>query len=173
MLKKTTLSLSLALAATVAASGAFAQTAPAAAAKPASPVPSKAPAKPATKPTATSTAAKAAAGTAAAGTAAAAAVALSPGQLDAAKRVFVGTAQCEFGEAIDVTAVDGKPGHFHLKHKATTYNLVPEETTTGAVRLEDKRAGIVWLQIPSKSMLMNSKIGQRVADNCLMSQQKT
>ena len=105
--------------------------------------------------------------------AAAATLALTPGQMDAAQRVMTGKANCEFGEQIDVSAVDGKPGHFQLKHKAATYNLVPEETTTGAVRLEDKRAGIVWLQIPSKSMLMNAKIGQRVADNCQMAQQKS
>ena len=50
--------------------------------------------------------------------------------------------------------------------------MVPEETTTGAVRLEDKKAGIVWLQIPAKSMLMNSKIGQRMADSCLHEEQR-
>jgi hypothetical protein len=49
---------------------------------------------------------------------------------------------------------------------------VPEETTTGAVRLEDRRAGIVWLQIPAKSMLMNAKIGQRMADGCLHAEQR-
>jgi hypothetical protein len=34
------------------------------------------------------------------------------------------------------------------------------------VRLEDKRAGVVWLQIPAKSMMMNSRIGQRMVDDC-------
>jgi hypothetical protein len=100
------------------------------------------------------------------------AVALSPGQLAAADRVFVGSAECEFGERIAISAVEGSPGHFRLQHRKATYNLVPEETTTGAVRLEDKRAGIVWLQIPAKSMMMNAKVGQRVADNCMMAEQK-
>lgn len=100
-------------------------------------------------------------------------VPLTAGQLEAAQHVFTGKADCEFGEQIDVNAVDGKPGHFQLRHRRTTYQLVPQETTTGAVRLEDKRAGIVWLQIPAKSMLMNAKVGQRVADNCLMAQQRS
>jgi hypothetical protein len=30
-------------------------------------------------------------------------------------------------------------------------------TSTGTVRLEDKQAGAVWLQIANKSMLMNQK----------------
>jgi len=128
-------------------------------------------AKPAPQPARAKPAVRAPAKAAAVG-GAAAAVALSPGQLDAAQRVYTGKADCEFGEQIDVSAVDGRPGHFQLRHKRATYQLVPEETTTGAVRLEDKRSGIVWLQIPAKSMLMNSKIGQRVADNCQMSQQK-
>ena len=165
MLQKTTLSLTLALAAALASL-------PARAADAAKPAAAKsAAAKPAAKPASKAPAKKAAAPAAAAATAAV--IALTPGQLDAAQRVFTGKADCEFGEKIDVLAVEGKPGHFHLKHKTATYTLVPEETTTGAVRLEDKRAGIVWLQIPSKSMLMNAKIGQRVADNCLMQEQKS
>jgi hypothetical protein len=96
---------------------------------------------------------------------------LSPGQLDAATRVYTGKAACDAGQSVDLAAVPGRPGHFTLQHKKAKYALVPEETTTGAVRLEDKKAGIVWIQIPSKSMLMNSKIGQRVADGCKHPQQ--
>jgi cytochrome c2 len=44
--------------------------------------------------------------------------------------------------------------------------MTPVETTTGAVRLEDTQAGAMWLQLPNKSMLMNSKLGQRMADEC-------
>jgi hypothetical protein len=114
-----------------------------------------------------------AAAAAAAPGAAAAAGSLTEGQLDAAQRVFLGKADCEFGEQVDVSPVDGRPGHFRLRHRQATYQLVPQETTTGAVRLEDRRAGIVWLQIPSKSMLMNSKIGQRLVDNCMMDAQRS
>lgn len=100
-------------------------------------------------------------------------VALTQGQLDAAGRVYTGEASCEFGEKVQLTPMDGQPGHFQLAYKKARYHLVPEETTTGAVRLEDHRAGIVWLQIPAKSMLMNSKIGQRMADNCLHAEQRS
>jgi hypothetical protein len=98
---------------------------------------------------------------------------LTPGQLEAANRVYTGTATCEFDQTVSVNAIDGKPGHFKLGFKNATYTVVPQETTTGAVRLEDKKAGIVWLQIPAKSMLMNSKIGQRIADNCMLKEQRT
>jgi hypothetical protein len=35
------------------------------------------------------------------------------------------------------------------------------------VRLEDNSAGIVWLQLPSKSMLVSQKEGRRIADECI------
>ena len=57
--------------------------------------------------------------------------------------------------------VAGQPGHFRLSYKKASYTMIPEETSSGAVRLEDKKAGVVWLQIPAKSMLMDARAGQR------------
>lgn len=102
----------------------------------------------------------------------AAANALTPAQLEIASRVMTGNAKCEFDQQVSVFPVDGKPGHFHVGYKNAKYTMVPQETTTGAVRLEDRRAGVMWLQIPTKSMLMNSKIGQRMVDSCTQSQQR-
>jgi hypothetical protein len=97
---------------------------------------------------------------------------ISEGQMQAAARVMTGDIDCEFNQKITLKAVDGQPGHFHLGFKKMTYRMVPQETTTGAVRLEDKKAGVVWLQIPVKSMLMNAKIGQRMVDACLHADQR-
>lgn len=97
---------------------------------------------------------------------------LSPEQLAMAQRVHQGEAQCEFNQKVQLTPHPDKPGRFRLQFNKMVYNLSPEPTTTGAVRLEDKRAGVVWLQIPSKSMLMNSKIGQRMVDSCLHAEQQ-
>jgi hypothetical protein len=49
--------------------------------------------------------------------------------------------------------------------------MFPVETTTGAIRLEDRKAGAVWLQLANKSMLMNQKLGQRLADACVSPEQ--
>lgn len=97
---------------------------------------------------------------------------LSAGQLAAAERVYLGTADCNDNKQVLVSKLDGKPGYFKLEAAKATYTVAPEETDTGAVRLEDKKSGVVWIQIPSKSMLMNAKIGQRVADGCVMAEQK-
>jgi len=97
---------------------------------------------------------------------------VSEAQLQLADRVLTGDASCEFDQVVHLSRIDGQPGHFRLTYKKVAYTVVPEETTSGALRLEDKKAGIVWLQIPSKSMLMNSKVGQRMVDNCLHPEQR-
>lgn len=97
---------------------------------------------------------------------------ISAAQLEVAARVLTGDADCEFNQKVSVMPVEGKAGHFTVAFKKVVYHVTPQETTTGAVRLEDKKAGIVWLQIPVKSMLMNAKIGQRLVDACTHSEQR-
>lgn len=97
---------------------------------------------------------------------------ISEAQLQIADRVLTGEAACEFNQSVSVEPIDGRPGHFRLSFKKAHYTMTPEETSSGAVRLEDKKAGIVWLQIPSKSMLMNAKIGQRMVDGCQHAEQR-
>jgi len=89
-----------------------------------------------------------------------------------ADRVLTGDAACEFDQTVSVLPINGQPGHFRVTFKKVAYTVVPEETTSGAIRLEDKKAGIVWLQIPSKSMLMNAKVGQRMVDGCMHAEQR-
>ena len=91
---------------------------------------------------------------------------LSEQQLEVATRVQIGSVDCEFEQKVELLAVAEQPGLFHLRHGGKRYTMVPQPTSSGAVRLEDAKAGIVWLQIPAKSMLMNTRIGQRLVDNC-------
>jgi hypothetical protein len=85
---------------------------------------------------------------------------------------MTGTAQCEFNQRVSVAAMQDKPGHFRVAFNDAAYTMTPQETTTGAVRLEDRRNGIVWLQIPAKSMMMNQKAGQRMVDGCTVAEQR-
>lgn len=97
---------------------------------------------------------------------------LNAEQLAMADRVLTGTAACEFSQAVDVKPVSGQPGHFHVNFKGASYLMTPEETTTGAVRLADKRQGVVWIQIPAKSMMLNQKVGRRMVDSCQHAEQR-
>lgn len=97
---------------------------------------------------------------------------ISANQLQIADRVLTGNAQCEFNQTVNVDPIKDKPGHFKVGFNKASYVMTPQETSTGAVRLEDKRNGIVWLQIPSKSMMMNQKVGQRMVDGCMHAEQR-
>ena len=97
---------------------------------------------------------------------------VSDNQLEIASRVLTGVADCEFNQTVRVEPHQGRPGHFRVAFKNVAYSMVPEETTTGAVRLYDAKAEVVWLQIPTKSMLMNAKAGQRVVDACMHTEQR-
>ena len=92
--------------------------------------------------------------------------ALSPAELAIAQNVYVGRMTCELGAFVNVSADGASPGHFMVEGKGFKYHMVPVATSTGAVRLEDAKGGAVWLQISNKSMLMNQKLGQRLADEC-------
>ena len=56
--------------------------------------------------------------------------------------------------------------HIDLTWKGRVYAMLPVTTSTGALRFEDSSSGMVWIQIPTKSMLLNSKLGQQVANEC-------
>jgi Ni/Co efflux regulator RcnB len=93
-------------------------------------------------------------------------IVLTESDLEVAKRVSTGKAQCELGADVTVTEDEKKPGFFTVTTKGLRYRMHPVESRTGAIRLEDPRAGAMWLQLDNKSMLMNQKAGLRIADEC-------
>lgn len=92
-------------------------------------------------------------------------------ELAIAERVHQGRLPCELGTTVNLTADVNAPGYFDVKVKNQKFRMFPVETTTGAIRLEDRKAGVVWLQLANKSMLMNQKLGQRLADACMSHEQ--
>ncbi len=99
--------------------------------------------------------------------------ALTPAEMSIAQRVYVGNLPCELGASVTLTADPRTPGYFDVRGKNFSYRMFPVVTSTGAVRLEDQKAGAVWLQLSNKSMLLNEKLGQRMADECKSPAQET
>ncbi|MEO7952523.1 MAG: hypothetical protein ABIR35_00290 [Polaromonas sp.] len=97
----------------------------------------------------------------------AAEAAMTPAELAIAERVDVGSLPCELGASVTLTADTKAPGYFDMQGKNFKYRMFPVTTSTGAIRLEDQKAGAVWLQLANKSMLMNQKLGIRLADECM------
>jgi hypothetical protein len=91
--------------------------------------------------------------------------------LRVAQSVHTGQIPCELGASVNLVADAQKPGFFTLTHAGKRYRLHPVESRTGAIRLEDAAAGVMWLQLGNKSMLMSQKLGLRLADACQANQQ--
>jgi hypothetical protein len=87
-------------------------------------------------------------------------------ELAIAQQIHQGLMPCEMGASVRVEADAAAPGYFRVQGKGFRYRMYPVRTSTGALRLEDKKAGAVWLQLANKSMLMDQKKGRRVADEC-------
>lgn len=92
---------------------------------------------------------------------------LGEAEMAVAPHVYVGELPCELGQKVHLQADPAHPGYFHLQVKQQRFHLRPVPTSTGAVRLEDPAQGAVWLQLANKSMLMNQKLGRRMADECM------
>jgi membrane-bound inhibitor of C-type lysozyme len=109
--------------------------------------------------------------TVAAGAAAAAAATTlalaSDEQRHAYTLAHLGEYQCEFKRMIRVLAHPRQEGYVDLHFDKQVVTARPVLSSTGAVRLEDVKGRYLMVQIAFKSMLMDTKIGQRVADECL------
>ena len=97
----------------------------------------------------------------------AAEAAMTPAELAIAERVYVGSLPCELGASVTLTPDPKAAGYFDIQGKTFKYRMFPVATSTGAIRLEDQKAGAVWLQLANKSMLMSQKLGIRLADECM------
>jgi hypothetical protein len=96
---------------------------------------------------------------------------LSPEQMAIANRVALGKMPCELGAHVSVKPDSLGAGRFILELGRQKYSMMPVPTLTGAIRLEDAAAGVVWLQLSNKSMLMSQKLGKRLADDCASADQ--
>lgn len=94
-------------------------------------------------------------------------VALSAEALALAERVYVGHLPCELGASVNLQADPQAPGYFQVQLGKQKFLMAPVETTTGAIRLEDRKAGAVWLQLANKSMMVSDKLGRRLVDACM------
>lgn len=90
---------------------------------------------------------------------------LTPAELEIAKKIYTGDIPCELGQTVHI-APHKRAGFFIVRAGIQRFRMQPVESKTGAIRLEDPRAGAMWLQLGNKSMLMSQKMGRRLADEC-------
>jgi hypothetical protein len=77
-----------------------------------------------------------------------------------------GAYRCDQGRQLAFREVSADLQTAVLSWNQRDYPMRAVGVRSGALRYEHAESGLVWLMIPSKSMLLDSKHGQRLADAC-------
>ena len=93
-------------------------------------------------------------------------------QVAAAALTLFGDYACEFDQTLVVALTPKHEGYVDVRFKAQTWTMVPVLSSTGALRLEDVKGQMLLIQIANKSMLLDTKLGQRVVDGCMHEKQR-
>lgn len=119
-----------------------------------------------------STKAKAAAGAAAAATAAAA-VAADPLEVNEPDITDTKVTEyaCELNNKVTIYTNETDDSHIALRWKHRLHRLSRVGTTTGALRFENPHWGLIWIGIPAKGILLDSKLNRQLANECKNAEQ--
>ncbi|QOY93358.1 hypothetical protein IM543_17600 [Massilia sp. UMI-21] len=78
---------------------------------------------------------------------------------------------CELGNKITIYTNDKDEAHIALRWKKRLHRLNRVGTTTGARRFENPYWGLIWIGIPAKGMLLDSKLNRQLANECKNAEQ--
>jgi len=78
---------------------------------------------------------------------------------------------CALGDKVTIFSNAEDDKHIALRWNKRLMRLTRVETSTGAHRFENRRQGMVWIGIPAKGILLDSKKGQQLANECKSAEQ--
>jgi hypothetical protein len=73
---------------------------------------------------------------------------------------------CELGNKLTIYSNAADDQEIALQWEKRMHRLHRVSTTTGAHRFENAKNGLVWIGIPAKGMLLDSKKGKQLANEC-------
>ena len=74
--------------------------------------------------------------------------------------------KCELGNSLTIYTNADDEKHIALRWGKTLHRLSRVPTTTGANRFENRKYGLLWIGIPAKGILLDSKSGHQLANEC-------
>ena len=77
-----------------------------------------------------------------------------------------GTYRCELGQKVDVQRDARDPSLIKVNWQGKRLTLQRYDSTSGLPRFEDRKNGLVWIDLPWKSVLMDAKSGHPLANEC-------
>jgi membrane-bound inhibitor of C-type lysozyme len=73
---------------------------------------------------------------------------------------------CELGAKLTIFHNENDDSHIAIRWKKRIHRLDKVGTTTGARRFENPTFGLIWIGIPAKGMLLDSKLNRQLANEC-------
>jgi len=77
-----------------------------------------------------------------------------------------GTYRCELGKKVEVRRDARKPDQISIDWQGQRRSLKRYDSTSGLPRFEDRENGLVWIDLPWKSVLMDARTGSPLANEC-------
>ena len=77
-----------------------------------------------------------------------------------------GTYRCEMGKKVEIQRDARNPDSIKVSWQGNRHTLQRYDSTSGLPRYEDRQNGLVWIDLPWKSVLMDSKTGSPIANEC-------
>jgi len=90
----------------------------------------------------------------------------STNALQRTEAVQSGLYRCHQAAQVMVKSIAPDQSSIVIQFKGKDYLLFAIDTDTGALRYQDPRSGITWIKIPLKSMLLDSRLGRQLANDC-------
>jgi membrane-bound inhibitor of C-type lysozyme len=79
--------------------------------------------------------------------------------------------KCELNNKVTIYTNEKDTDHIALRWKNRVHRMSRVGTTTGAQRFENPVYGIIWIGIPAKGILLDSKHNHQLANECKDAQQ--
>lgn len=80
---------------------------------------------------------------------------------------------CELNNKVTIYTNEKDDAHIALRWKKRLHRLERVGTTTGALRFENTNFRLVWIGIPSKGILLDSRLNRQLANECKSAEQST
>jgi hypothetical protein len=78
-----------------------------------------------------------------------------------------GTYHCDLGARVDVQRDPGNPHRIRIGWTGRHYLLERNRSHSGLPRYEDATSGLVWIDLPWKSVLLDGQRGKPLASECI------
>ena len=77
-----------------------------------------------------------------------------------------GTYRCEYGAQVEVRRDAREPNLIQVGWQGANYPMHRNASSSGLPRYEDSASGLVWIDLPWKSVLLDSRSGKPLVSEC-------